>query len=175
MNNTLFNFESHQWAQNRVYIALYYFKRAPNHVTFKYIIIYAIHLPKQIKFCSLYNADFPHLSIQIQGVSKTLRLQGWIPYTKTRENIRINTCSETLGSTCWLQSFRFLSVGSIRNSWIQVQSNMKRQFTNTFFMPVKPFATDPAPWKVGEIQWTDVSIQVTGILSICRVLWLDQQ
>lgn len=141
---TLFSTASHISGQkNHVYIALYYFKREQNYVTFKHIIIHAIHLPKQIQFYSLYNADFPHLPIRIQSVSKTLRLQDWIPHTRTREKIRINTCSETLGSTCWLQSLRFLSVGSLRNSYIQVQSNTKRQFTNTFFYACQTICNRP--------------------------------
>jgi hypothetical protein len=78
---------------------------------------------------------------------------GWWGRTVLPE-IFICLCLQTIyflrciPTTCWPQSFGFLFVAKIKNPGVFASRvKIKKHFTNTFFMFVKPFTTAPGPYK----------------------------
>jgi hypothetical protein len=79
------------------------------------------------------------------------KIQDWVSYTEIRKKlISVYVHKWFLRYSprmCLPQSFRFLSVGILSNSSIQLQLKMKRHFTSVLLMSVRPLATSQGPLK----------------------------
>jgi hypothetical protein len=102
----------------------------------------------------------------------------WLCAPHQNSSYRYMSANSFRGKTQTLfrtQSFRFLSVGHLKTLAFSSPIEMKRYFTNAYFMLVRLFVTSTGRLKGCDSPWLDVSmhalIQLEDILRICCDLW----
>lgn len=82
-------------------------------------------------------------------------------FPQKKENIHINACQQTSGFRDTIQQFVALTAVEFylwRHWKSLLYSAVNRDFTNTFFMTVRQFATSPNPLKLCDFPWSDLSM-----------------